>query len=245
MSHIHKIETLIQESSIRTGQCLILYGSHGRGDFEPTSDIDILRVDDDREHPTSSIEPISLYTYSTDQLRYLAEQGSLFVLHLINESVPLYDPYNFISGLADTFRPPSSYLWEARHRLSRASMLMLVNESLFRHAPGEFTDVAIFLCRSLLYAELADRGPFSFSLRDSARENKIAALLCEYKKGDAKFSRFEELSRVIGSQMQRRDQRVVSSWTELSVCTAGDPLSNKLIKKVSRGDTRLPYDWLK
>lgn len=66
-------------------QCLILFGSHARGDIDQNSDLDLLGVDNSNQHKTVSINKVNLSLYSYEHLVNMAKNGDPFVFHLINE----------------------------------------------------------------------------------------------------------------------------------------------------------------
>ena len=119
-------------------ECLILYGSHARGDFTAASDVDVLRVANTRALRESIEESITLHTYTLDDLLLMARQGSLFVLHLLREGRPLNDPSGVMPTLRAAFCRPDSYLQAARERLGCAIRLLDIDDSLFATAPREF-----------------------------------------------------------------------------------------------------------
>lgn len=71
-------------------QCLILFGSHARGDIDQNSDLDLLGVDNINQHKTISINKVNLSLYSYEHLINMAKDGDPFVFHLINEGKCLF-----------------------------------------------------------------------------------------------------------------------------------------------------------
>ena len=75
-----------------------LYGSHARGVVDSCSDLDILVATDalthiDEIHGNVPVElnGASLTVYSWNEIRLMADYGSLFLQHLKLEGVPLYE----------------------------------------------------------------------------------------------------------------------------------------------------------
>jgi len=226
-----------------SGDCLILYGSHARGDFNAASDIDVLRVGHARALRENIDEAITLHTYTLDDLLLMARQGSLFVLHLLREGSPLNDPGGVMQALNAAFCQPDSFLQATRHRLRYAIRLLDIDEALFATAPHEFLATASFVCRSLLYATHAERGAFSFSLRGLALRDETAALLLATKQTKVTYAGFRRLRQAARSYLGAEDDEIlVSSVSDLAALGHRDGVFEGLMRRIL---TRLgadPYD---
>lgn len=223
--------------------CLILYGSYARGDFNAASDVDVLRVSDAHNFRQVLDESITVHTYALDDLLLLAGQGSLFVLHLLREASPLNDPGGVMQALKSAFHQPNSYVEAARVRLRRAIRLLDIDESLFATAPREFLATASFVCRSLLYAAHADRGEFSFSLRSLAVHDEVAALLLATKNARTTFDSFRRIRRAARDYLQEEAElTTVSSLRELSALGEADAVFDGLMRRIAMRLSSDPYD---
>ena len=224
-------------------ECLILYGSYARGDFNAASDVDILRVANERAFREARDESVTLHTYALDDLLELARHGSLFVLHILQEGTPLNDPAGVMRLLASTFRRPDSYTENTRQRLRHALRLLDVERAVFESAPHEFTATASFVCRSLLYAEHAERGAFSFSLRTLAKEDETASLLLATKQTATTFEHFRRLRQVVRASYKERSQGpLCSSLSELAGMSDGDKVFEGLLRRILGRVGADPYD---
>lgn len=89
---------------------VILYGSRARGDARPESDVDLLvaKVRGSPEAP-KILDGASIHFYPQDWLMRRAEQGDLFVAHVVTEGVGLYDPGDFLQRLRSGFTLKHSY----------------------------------------------------------------------------------------------------------------------------------------
>jgi hypothetical protein len=241
MSGDFRWERMLQSSD--PNDCLMLYGSYARGDFNAESDIDVLRVAEAHTFKEDLDEGITVHTYALADLLCMADQGSLFVLHLLQEGVPLQRAHKVMSALREAYRQPRSYVLAARRRFERAIRLLDVDEPLFEVAPQEFVATAYFLCRSLLYAHHADAGPFSFSLPTLAKASPIAAALRATKHAEPTYEGFLQIRAMARSYMgQNQDARLFASMSDLAACGVGDSVFEGLALRIA---TRLgsgPYD---
>ena len=224
-------------------ECLILYGSHARGDFTAASDIDVLRVANARAFRENIEESITLHTYTLDDLLVMARQGSLFVLHLLQEGSPLHDPMLVMAMLRAAFRKPESYLQAARERLGCAIRLLDVDDSLFATAPREFVATASFMCRSLLYAMHADRGAFSFSLRTLARRDDTASLLLAIKHTQTTYDNFLRARQATRAYFREDlEETLVSTLPDLAALGRADSVFDGLMRRIQKRVGSDPYD---
>jgi len=101
-------------------ECAILFGSHARGDADPSSDRDICiitRTDDFDQllkiKKDASIQfntPESdLACFSLHHLKRMADKGSLFLWHLKNEGVVLDSQSNATQVILDNLKPFMGY----------------------------------------------------------------------------------------------------------------------------------------
>lgn len=96
-----------------------LYGSVARGDSEPHSDIDLLVVCNDEceedlyaklmGHLSKHFDKLSLCVYTHRELRFLVKAQSLFLLHLKEEALLLFDRSGFLRETLSSFERRASY----------------------------------------------------------------------------------------------------------------------------------------
>jgi hypothetical protein len=94
-----------------------IFGSAGRGQQDHLSDLDVLAVVRNgggnvpdsiiASHVPDKLKPLklSISWYGRDRLREMFRNGELFAWHLHRETIPLFDPENFLAGLGR----PSDY----------------------------------------------------------------------------------------------------------------------------------------
>lgn len=94
-------------------EAIFLYGSKARGDDDRFSDTDLLGVSLDGPimKAFDSIG-VSLHVYPLDWLRDQAADGSLFLLHLVTEARPLFDPRLILEEIRSSFLFKKSYFKE-------------------------------------------------------------------------------------------------------------------------------------
>jgi hypothetical protein len=223
-------------------ECLILYGSYARGDHNAASDVDVLRVGHQRALRESIDDSITLHTYTLADLRRMASDGSLFVLHLLREGRALHDPNGTMEKLETAFRRPVSYVGTARRRLSHAVRLLDIDEALFAQAPREFLATAAFICRSMVYATHAEGDAFSFSLRTLALRDEDAALLLWAKQAAPTYVTFRRLRRAARTYFSNEPDRVEArSMAELAALGT-DGAFDGLLRRILSRITADPYD---
>jgi hypothetical protein len=220
----------------------LLYGSYARGDYESSSDIDVLCITTSRQLAQRIDGRVTLHIYDIKDLLEMARLGSLFILHLVLEAKPMHDPRGYLGELSTAFQKPNSYTANARQAVEPASALLDISKPLFETAPKPFMDAALFLCRTLVYAEHADRGPFSFSLRALAAEDETASMICKIKARPVSYSDFQQVRQLLHSKAQLRTTPLVAlSINELAQRGQGNPLFESLLRRIVEGLGGDPY----
>ena len=147
-----------------------VFGSAARGDNDRFSDSDLLIVSDDRTalmgmRAEYDAAGWSCTAYSWKRLQRAADQGSLFVQHLKQESKILWDPSDRLANVLAGYSTNPSY-----KRVSDGASSLLGD--LIQHLPecdaGPMwtLDVLFVGFRSLAVATLADEGIYAFSNSD-------------------------------------------------------------------------------
>jgi predicted nucleotidyltransferase len=235
-----ELEREIRESLGISRDCVdsfLLYGSYARGDYHINSDVDVLHITTSRRRTNRVDGHVSLHYYDIKDLLSMARQGNLFVLHLINEAKPLHDPRNYLEALSTAFTKPRSYGVQVRQWITPAIPLLYINESLFDTTAREFIGGAVFLCRTLLYAEQADRGPFSFSLSSLAAQDEDAAVLFQVKTGSSSYTDFCQVRQIICNKLGSvTPYKNAASFQELASKGLGDPLFESLFRRILEGN---------
>ena len=144
---------------------VLLFGSFARGDAVESSDIDALEIAGDGISQ-KTIGRVNVYRYAPDVLRAMAVRGSLFVLHLRTEGVPLRDSRAVNAALADYAQPATYDV--AIQSLVGAGKLLDVDAPTYTRAWRAYNDAAVFVARTLLFIQQAVAGRPLFSIQKIA-----------------------------------------------------------------------------
>ncbi len=226
---------------------VLLYGSYARGDNKANSDIDLLVIEQ-VQRVTIELPPrLSVSFYTPEHFRAMARRGSLFVLHLSEEARILVDRRTVMPSLLHAWVPPDySRLREGMD--AAAAVLDPTRESI---APTLLRRVALFILRSLLYAECAQRGKPSFAMSAVAHvlgDSRISLLFDEI--GVAPDTHILERSReLIGHYLGKAIKNPFGGLEALAVaCCRRYPMASHLAVQLLTGGqgigyTSAPADW--
>jgi len=88
---------------------VLLFGSLARADPSEGSDTDLLMIntDDQTSHVTTG--HLSMFLYPWHRLKLDAQDGDLFVCHLVREAKAIFDPAGYLPKLQEAFHFRSDY----------------------------------------------------------------------------------------------------------------------------------------
>ncbi|WP_298337809.1 nucleotidyltransferase domain-containing protein [uncultured Erythrobacter sp.] len=168
----------------------ILFGSQARNDQSESSDTDLLLIclENDRKHVSAG--SLSLFLYSWKSLIEDAQNGDLFVCHLVHEAKPLIDPEDYLAKLRDRFKFRASYHQDIDNAIDFAWFLILqsdqINDALLAKR-------ALWCVRTVLIADAANRSEAIFAPQQLAERTS------------------SEAGRRI---LQSRHEKIGSAWTK-------------------------------
>lgn len=154
---------LAQEAAAPPFLALSLYGSYARGDYDQSSDIDVLQVTALHTAPYS-VGKVNITCYTLDQLISLAKGGSLFFRHFVSEAVDIYDPTGILRWLKSIYVVPRDYEF-LRKQVVGAMPLVTIVQDVFEADVRHYAATASYLLRSYVYAKAFDLGATSFSMQ--------------------------------------------------------------------------------
>ncbi len=225
----------ILPSPLLRDECYVLYGSCARGDVRSDSDIDLLRISEKRARLRQLSRNVSLHTYSRGDLLQMASDGNLFLYHILTEGRFLAGDRRILDELSACYRRPSSFETSAVKSVTSASPIVDADEIAFATHPRVFMDVAIYLCRSLLYARHADRGPMTFSLEELSRRDEDAERLFNIKSKEAKYADFLSVANAIASRIGLPYVRPTYSNLSSLSSRQNSPLLNSFLRRLATG----------
>ncbi|PSH62225.1 DUF294 nucleotidyltransferase-like domain-containing protein [Phyllobacterium sophorae] len=162
---------------------MLLFGSHARGDQDLRSDTDLLLIteDDGPRHVLQGHLSTSIYPLGDLQLR--AQNGDLFVCHIIREAKPIYDPLEQLALLRSQFRIRSSYESEVQ-KATDLGWFLIDHGQNQRIAPLINRRVA-WCVRTILISRSAEAGEPVFSASELAAFARSNAVMTMIKHKDA------------------------------------------------------------
>lgn len=139
---------------------ILLFGSRARDDNRRGSDTDLLLISPPGLPRHKSIGHLSMFFYPWEKLAKDAEDGDLFVCHIVREAKPIFDPTQQLQQLSSLFRLRSSYAREIKQAHELGWLLD-------RHAGLLSSQVVvrrmIWCIRTILIARLAEGGTPQFA----------------------------------------------------------------------------------
>ena len=190
---------------------LFLFGSRARGDHSDVSDIDLLAASNVSEPTVSGMGPARLYHYSNDWLITKANQGDLFVWHIVTEALAIFDPHDILRELKEEFQLAPSY----EDEISKASDVGWAVESLWDELGASSTNRWLaWSVRTIAIARAAGMQKTAFSahaLAEALGYPKIVSLVQQKDKPElSEKSLHDYLDFLLEFGFPRRDGEISS-----------------------------------
>jgi hypothetical protein len=217
----------------------LLFGSVARGDQTSDSDIDMLQVSSRPTMPLA-IGRIALTYYTADHLRYLAQSGSLFVLHLTLDGIILQDRGDLLAEILSAYTPPTSYEVHRRHVVTAAAALD-VPRAVFETQAAGFLRLSRYLTRCLIYASCAEIGHPDFAILSATTRIGRPELAALFDRGAEPWPSFVGLRQALmdlGADVANSHGTIPAllSWLRKE-----DPTAWALVKSAVDGAGFTPY----
>ncbi|WP_158939780.1 nucleotidyltransferase domain-containing protein [Burkholderia sp. S171] len=145
---------------------LALYGSRARQDEVEGSDIDLFSISDDAQYRMIVHGNTNIASYPRQLAVERAEQGDLFMLHIVSESQTLYDPREYMNELKDAFNFRSNY--DAEIKFASDIAWMLIDQSQVSNNFSFLNRRTAWCVRTILIAKAANKRFPIFSARGLA-----------------------------------------------------------------------------
>jgi nucleotidyltransferase-like protein len=232
-----------------TAPATLLYGSYARGDHSCDSDIDVLQIVP-APRPFQKIGSIGVSFYTARQLSKLANQGSLFVLHLRKEGVVLHDPQKILRAALDCYVDPEDYN-ELRSTISASGAVLHLDRDCL--SDQQFTGVinlSLYLLRTGVYLRCAEEGTPVFSLRAARAilgDHPAVALLMNRRKLLEYPTSFElvEVLQLLESLLSCRIHPLGSKLEAVAVNAASrSKQAGQLVTRILLGNANVRYEVL-
>lgn len=139
---------------------ILLFGSLARADQSEGSDTDLLMITTDTQTHHVSVGKVSMFLYPWLQLKQEAQQGNLFVCHIIREAKAIFDPDGYLSRLKEAFQLRTNYGNEISQATDLGWFLVRFGSELNSALEAKRT---LWCIRTILIARSAETGHPVFS----------------------------------------------------------------------------------
>jgi predicted nucleotidyltransferase len=202
---------------------MYLFGSYAREEQKIDSDIDILIVSNQYNDPIINNE-IAISVYSIEQLVKYAQHGSLFVLHLILESVHI-EGTKIIEELKKNFTAPiHSVLRE--QMIESANLLDVAKEDYLKYE-NKLKITQKFILRSYLYSLSIEKGFTNFNIEKVLDFLELQPLKYIFNRNFTVTSKFEDYLKINGKIEGLFGEKIYNPYMSIeSLITANFPKKN-------------------
>jgi predicted nucleotidyltransferase len=145
---------------------VVRFGSRKRGDFDLSSDKDVLLLSDDwtdmnAEKDKKKKDGYSVSSFTKNRAKYLISEGSLFFKHIKDEGVLVNGSSDEYEHLITSWKPARSYAHEIEQNLDVLDLLAFIPRSKLGLSVA--VDIIISSVRNILIKKLASEGFYVFA----------------------------------------------------------------------------------
>jgi len=166
---------------------LVLYGSCARGDSTKTSDVDVLAIVKGKTYNLRAVNKLNIVTYGKELFIEKLQGGNLFSLHIVKESIIIYDTISIKKNVFTKFAYKQDYQTEIKDASDLAYVLLKFQKNFDNYF---FYNKRIAWCvRTILIAKSAEERNPIFSSKDlSDRFNSNEAFFLINNKNSHHYS---------------------------------------------------------
>lgn len=141
---------------------LMLYGSVARGTSDNGSDVDVLEVVSRRAR-SYKVNEANVTQYTPAHLHAMAQQGSLFILHLVTDGIVLSDHNGVLATALDAYVSPVNYdpVWG---QLAVVSGVTDTSASNIEAHVESLCRLGIYILRTAVYIRAIEYGAPTFDV---------------------------------------------------------------------------------
>lgn len=224
---------------------LMLYGSVARGTAGGGSDIDILELVTGSA-ATYEVGNANVTQYEVAHLRSLAEQGSLFLLHLRTDGLVLSDPTGLLERTLDAYVQPAKYSHIMKQVEDASAVLDPAAVDFDSYLPS-LARLGIYLLRTVVYVKTVEGGKPTFDLGaiDMVKSDPdLRDALAMRRRSSFERHHLVLIRRQLAALLKVVKQNPYSSVEALAVAQAHRTDLVPLFTAVLRGDVGVDYSAL-
>ncbi|WP_199440508.1 nucleotidyltransferase domain-containing protein [Umezawaea beigongshangensis] len=241
-SVISRALKFIDERNLGDSLATMLYGSYARGTEVKESDIDLLQLVE-RSPKAYDFNHISVTQYTPLHLKIMAQEGSLFVLHLKIEGISVYDHKNILAGCLNEYTAPKSYDL-VKEELAIAARAL--NPSLLdtdQHLKS-LTRLGIYILRTLAYIKCTEAGTPTFDIDNAEKilqDKRLTGPVQNRRKWEISPDNLQNIYDVIVDNLPSAEENRYKTLEEIAVANSHYRHASALIANVISGSKTIDY----
>ncbi len=172
-------------------EAIILYGSKARNDSDSGSDTDLLGVSESGKiQKPFDQNGLSFHVYPLAWMIQQSNDGSLFLLHIVSEGLPLFDPAGLLDDIKRAFSFKASYRGDIETGIRVVAAVLNIDEADFS---DKMRSRYFWGLRTSVMAAAAHQGRPAFASNDLEEFSSVDGLAFHIKsRRTATFSQCRE-----------------------------------------------------